>query len=75
MDNIHEGKFQKGKRWKGLGKEFYSLNKLEYEGEYGNGKRNEKGKEFSKDGILTFEGKFQNGKDGKGKEKNILMGN
>ena len=58
-----------------MGKEFYSLNKLEYEGEYGNGKRNEKGKEFSKDGILTFEGKFQNGKDGKGKEKNILMGN
>ena len=43
--------------------------KLEFEGEYLNGKRNGKGKEYFYIGDLEFEGEYLNGKKhGKGKE-------
>ena len=45
------------------------FDKLEFEGEYLNGKRNGKGKEYIFDGKLLFEGEYLNGKrHGKGKE-------
>ena len=52
------------------GKEFSrSNNKLIYEGEYLNGKRNGKGKEYDKNGKLIFEGEYKEGKrNGEGKE-------
>ena len=56
----------------GKGKEFHSYNnKLIFEGEYLNGKRNGKGKEYFYDNVLSFEGEYLNGKKwkGKGKEK------
>ena len=49
----------------------YSINsdKLIFEGEYLNGKRNGKGKEYYRNGKLLFEGEYLNGKrNGKGKE-------
>ena len=43
--------------------------KLIFEGEYLNGKRNGKGKEYGKYGLVIFEGEYLNGKrNGKGKE-------
>ena len=55
----------------GKGKE-YSLNtnKLIFEGEYLNGKRNGKGKEFYENGKLKFEGEYINGK--KWMEKDLM---
>ena len=52
------------------GKEYQSYNdKLIFEGEYLNGKRNGKGKEYNEYGELIFEGEYLNGKkNGKGKE-------
>ena len=48
---------------KGKGKEYDIFDdKLIYEGEYLNGKRNGKGKEFYKNGDLLFEGEYLNGK-------------
>ena len=51
------------------GKEYYSFNnKLIFEGEYLNGKRNGKGKEYYDDSIVIFEGEYLKGKrNGKGK--------
>jgi len=52
----------------GNGKEYYE-GKLEFEGQYINGKRHGKGKEYSYEGYLSFEGEYLNGqKNGKGKE-------
>ena len=43
--------------------------KIVFEGEYLNGKRNGKGKEYDFDGNLRFEGEYLNGKrNGKGRE-------
>ena len=54
------------------GKEIEQLinkNKLIFEGEYLNGKRNGKGKKYYDIGNLMFEGEYLNGKrNGKGKE-------
>ena len=48
----------------------YLDNKLIYEGEYLNGKRNGKGKEYNDNGKLIYEGDYSNGiKVGKSKEK------
>ena len=56
----------------GIIKEYNYKDKLIFEGEYLNGKRNGKGKEYNKnDGNLLFEGEYLNGeKNGKGKEYN-----
>ena len=56
----------------GKGKEYDGLNnKLIFEGEYLNGKRNGKGEEYHNNGALLFEGKYLNGKrNGKGREYN-----
>ena len=43
-------------------KEYYDNDKLKFEGEYLNGKRNGKGKEYY-DGILIFEGEYLNDKE------------
>ena len=43
-------------------KEYDLDSRLEYEGEYLNGKRNGKGKEYNYNGELIFEGDFLNGK-------------
>ena len=40
----------------------YNENKLIYEGEYLNGKRNGKGKEYDLNDKLIFEGEYLNGK-------------
>ena len=49
-------------------KEYDNYGKLEFEGEYLDGKRNGKGKEYSL-GQLTFDGEYLKGrKTGKGKE-------
>jgi len=62
---------------KDKGKEYMCYNdKLIYEGEYLNGKRNGKGKEYYKDknenDYLLYEGEYLNGKrNGKGKEYHI----
>ena len=55
-----------------IAKEFDIYNdKLIFEGEYLNAKRNGKGKEYNKYGELQFEGEYLNGKrNGKGKEYN-----
>ena len=45
----------------GYVKEYDNYGKLEYEGEYLNGKRNGKGKEYDYNGKLIFEGEFING--------------
>ena len=52
------------------GKEYNCYNdKLIFNGEYHNGKKNGKGKEYNKFGYLIFEGEYLNGKrNGKGKE-------
>ena len=55
-----------------IAKEFDIYNdKLIFEGEYLNAKRNGKGKEYNKYGGLVYEGEYSNGKrNGKGKEYN-----
>ena len=54
----------------GKGREYIlNSNKLIFEGEYLNWKRNGKGKEYDYEGKLEFEGEYLNGKrNGKGKE-------
>ena len=54
----------------GIAKEYSSIdNRLKFEGEYLNGKRNGKGKEYYEKSQLKFEGNYLNGKrNGKGKE-------
>ena len=42
-------------------KEYNVFGKLEFEGEYLNGKRNGKGKEYDYSGELIYEGEFVNG--------------
>ena len=57
---------------KNKGKEFnFKNDKLIFEGEYLNGKRNGKGKEYLWNGKLGFEGEYLNGNKNK-KGKNIL---
>ena len=52
----------------GLFKQYYD-NKIIFEGEYLNGKRNGKGKEYNYYGRLIFEGEYLNGeRNGKGKD-------
>ena len=53
----------------GKGKEYSSYNdRLIFEGEYKNGKRNGKGKKYDYNGKLEYEGEYLNGKrNGKGK--------
>ena len=58
------------KSGKGLIKEYGSYGKLDFEGEYLNGKRKGKGKEFNYKGIIIFEGEYVNGKK-KPKRKRI----
>ena len=62
------GKYKIGGK-KGYGKEYIvNTNRLIFEGEYLNGKRNGKGKEYDNDSVLIFEGEYLNGKrNGKGK--------
>ena len=66
------GKYRKdGKNGKNGKVREYIINtdKLRFEGEYLNGKRNGKGKEYYNNGKLEFEGEYLNGRrDGKGKE-------
>ena len=67
------GKYKIGKRVGkriGKGAEYTrGKNKLIFEGEYINGKRNGKGKEYYENGKLKFEGKYLNGlKNGEGIE-------
>ena len=46
----------------GLIKEFNYEGKIEFEGEYLNGKRNGKGKEYYNNGKVFFQCEYQNGK-------------
>ena len=46
---------------KGNIKEYYCDDKLSFEGEYLNGKRNGKGKEYNFNGELIFKGEYLNG--------------
>ena len=54
----------------GNGKEYLiKNNRLIFEGEYLNGKRNGKGKEYNDNWVIKYEGEYLNGKrNGKGKE-------
>ena len=62
----YEGEFNEERS--GKGKEYFK-NKLIYEGEFLEGKREGKGKEYSDNGNLKYEGEYINGeKNGKGKE-------
>jgi len=66
---IFEGEYLNGEKWNGKIKDYHNNGKLEFEGEYLNGKRNGLGKEYNYDGKLQFEGIYLNGKkNGKGKE-------
>jgi len=56
----------------GKGKEYYDNEKLRFEGEYLNGKRNGKGKEYYDNGKLCFEGEYLNDKRRAGKGYDIL---
>ena len=57
---IFEGEYLDGKKWNGKIKE-YSFDKLEFEGQLKNGKRNGYGKEYFSDGTLCFAGNYLNG--------------
>jgi len=46
----------------GTGREYNWEGKIEFEGEYLNGKRNGKGKEYDYEGKIEFEGEYLNGK-------------
>ena len=51
-------------------KEYNSYNnRLIFEGEYSNGKRNGYGKEYNEEGKLIFDGKYLNGRKWEGIEK------
>ena len=51
-------------------KEYNSYNnRLIFEGQYSDGKRNGKGKEYNENGKIIFEGEFLDGKKWKGIEK------
>ena len=50
------------KNGRGKIKQFYYNGKLEYEGEYLNGKKHGKGKDYNQNGKLIFEGEYLNGK-------------
>ena len=58
-----------GKKWNGKSKEYYKCNKIKFEWEYLNGKRNRKGKEYDLSGNIEFEGEYLNGKTWNGKVK------
>ena len=62
---VFEGEYLKGER-NGKGKEYNDKGKLEFEGEYLNGKKL-KGKEYHENGKIAFEGEYLNGKKLKGK--------
>ena len=65
------GKYRKdGKNGK-VREYIINTDKLRFEGEYLNGKRNGKGKEYYNDGKLRFEGNYLNGKKWNGKGYNI----
>ena len=71
--NLTHYKFLSGKYIiyeEGKGKEYCGYSdKLLFEGEYLNGKRNGKGKEYDDYGNLEFEGEYLNGEKLDGKEK------
>ena len=56
----------------GTGTEFYDNGKLEFEGEYLNGKMHGKGKEYYNNGDLRFEGEYLYGRRWEGKCFNNL---
>ena len=60
------------KNGEGFIEEYNKYDKLIFEGEYINGKRNGKGKEYNNNHNLIIEGEYLNGKK-MGKEKNIMM--
>ena len=63
------------KEGKGYIKEYDYNNKLIFEGEYLNGKKNGKGKKYYWNGQLEYEGEFlDEEKNGKGKEYDFLTG-
>ena len=65
---IFEGEYLDGKRWKGIIKEYNHKDKLVFEGDLINGKKNGIGKIYEMDRLI-YEGEFLNGKrHGKGKE-------
>ena len=73
--NINDYKTLSGKLFvgekNGIGKEYViETNKLLFEGNYLNGKRNGKGKVYWDNGKIQFEGVFLNGAKIKGKEYN-----
>ena len=53
---MFEGEYKNGGRWKG--KQYYSKDSIEYEGEYLYGRYNGKGKEYFDNGKALFEGEF-----------------
>ena len=64
----YEGEFS-NKKWNGIGKKYYK-NKLDYVGDYLDGKRSGKGEEYNYNGNLIFEGEYLNGKRWNGKGYN-----
>ena len=72
--NINNYKCFTGKYLKNenIVREYNHDDKLIYEGEYLNGKRNGKGKEYYENGLVKFEGEYMKGKkwNGKGYDKN-----
>ena len=76
ISNIYDEKgnlYKDLKKINGLFKEYSKHGKLEFVGEYLNGKKNGKGKEYYTDDKLRFEGEYFNGKEME-KEKNIIIG-
>ena len=64
FDLIFEGNY-----FNGIGKEYYNDDKIVFEGEYINGKKNGYGKEYSFNGKIISEGSYKSGlKNGKFKE-------
>ena len=63
-----EGIYFDNKKWNGKIKERNSFyDKIEFEGEYLNGKKNGNGKEYYLNGNIKFEGEYLNGKKWNGK--------
>ena len=62
---IFEGTFLNGKKWNGIGKEFYENNFLKFEGEYKNGLRNGNGKEYFDYNKFISLFELSEGKNGK----------
>ena len=77
LDILKMVNYKKLNNINGFGKEFTNDDdKLIFEGEYLNGKRNGKGKEYNYDGKLKFEGEYLNGKrNRKGKKYHYDRGN